>query len=221
MANLVQISGLPGSGKTTGLRFLPPKETVVIDTDKKGLSWAGWKKDYNKESKNYFATSDINSIIKILAYVESTPAIKYLVIDTVNSIMNDREVADAKRPSFDKWKDMAVDVYELYDRIRGELRDDLVVFVMAHIIPYEADGETHWKTKLGGRYLSKLDLNSKLNYNLYTQIERDGEGPATYSLITQSNGRNEARSAMGVLDFKVENNLLKVGETIREKELAA
>lgn len=218
MATLVQISGKPASGKTTGARFLPSTSTIIIDADKKGLSWAGWKKDYNKESKNYFPTSDIVDIIKVLNFANGKPEIKYVLIDTINSIMTDKEVADTKRPGFDKWKDMAIDIYELYDMIRGNLRDDLIVFTTAHIEPYEVDGETNWRTKFNGKYTTKLNLNAKLNYNLYAFVDRPTEGQGEYSLITQSNGKNEARSPMGVLDYKIENDLLKVAQAITASE---
>ena len=33
--------GESGSGKTTAMRNLPPKETFYIDCDKKGLNWKG------------------------------------------------------------------------------------------------------------------------------------------------------------------------------------
>jgi hypothetical protein len=102
MATLVQISGKPASGKTTGARFLPAASTIVIDADKKGLSWAGWKKDYNKESKNYFPTSDIVDITKVLNFANGKPEVKYVIIDTINSIMTDKEVGDTKRPGFDE-----------------------------------------------------------------------------------------------------------------------
>jgi len=36
--NIVQITGLPATGKTTGARFLDPKKTYIIDADGKGLS---------------------------------------------------------------------------------------------------------------------------------------------------------------------------------------
>jgi len=36
--NLVQITGLPATGKTTGARFLNPDTTYYIDADGKGLS---------------------------------------------------------------------------------------------------------------------------------------------------------------------------------------
>lgn len=38
---LVQITGAPASGKTTGMMNLDPKETFYIDCDGKGLSWKG------------------------------------------------------------------------------------------------------------------------------------------------------------------------------------
>lgn len=218
MATLVQLSGKPASGKTSGARFLAPTSTIIIDADKKGLPWAGWKKDYNKESKNYFPTSDITDIVKVLNFANSKPEIKYVLIDTINSIMTDKEVADSKRPSFDKWKDMAVDIYELYDMIRSDLRDDLIVFTMAHIEAYEVDGETNWRTKFNGKYATKLNLNSKLNYNLYAFVDRTNEEQGVYSLITQSNGKNEARSPMDVLPYKMENNLLSVVTAIASSE---
>lgn len=218
MATLVQLSSKPGGGKTASLRTLPPAQTVIIDADKKGLSWTGWKKDYNSVNKNYFSTSSVTDMVKILNFANSDPNIKYVAIDTINSIMSDREVADTKRAGFDKWKDMAIDVYELYDLIRGSLRDDLIVITTAHIEPYEADGETHWRTKLNGRYLSKLNFSSKLNYNLYCQVERSGQGEAIYSFITQSDGKNEARSPMGVLPYKMPNDMLEVCKKIEESE---
>ena len=57
--------GESGSGKTTSMRNLDPKETFYIDADRKGLSWKGWRTNYNSENKNYMATSDA-SVIKTL-----------------------------------------------------------------------------------------------------------------------------------------------------------
>lgn len=51
MANVICIAGESGSGKTTSLRNLNPSETYIIDADKKGLSWRGWKKHYSIEKK--------------------------------------------------------------------------------------------------------------------------------------------------------------------------
>lgn len=53
MSKVICIMGESGSGKTTSMRNLDPKSTYYIDADKKGLSWKGWRKQYNKENKNY------------------------------------------------------------------------------------------------------------------------------------------------------------------------
>ena len=51
MANIIGIMGESGAGKTTSMRNLDPKTTYYIDCDKKGLSWRGWKKQYNAEDR--------------------------------------------------------------------------------------------------------------------------------------------------------------------------
>ena len=51
MGKTILIMGESGSGKTTSMRNLPPLETFYIDCDKKGLSWKGWKENYNAENK--------------------------------------------------------------------------------------------------------------------------------------------------------------------------
>jgi hypothetical protein len=219
MAKLIQISGLPGTGKTTGLEFLDPKQTFIIDCDKKGLSWAGWSKQYNKESSNYLATSDISLIYKALKHISDTqPHIKYVAIDTLNAITSDQVMLEMKKANFDQWKELAISIYELYDMIRSTLRSDLIVFCMAHIEPYDNNGFTHWRTKFDGKKLTKLNMSGKLNYNLYTKVDSEGEGRNKYYLITQNDGTTEARSTKGVLPYKMENNLLDVVTLINEKD---
>ena len=58
--------GESGSGKTTSMRNLDPKSTYYIDADMKGLSWKGWRSQYNKENKNYKATDDANVVSQFI-----------------------------------------------------------------------------------------------------------------------------------------------------------
>ena len=62
MSKVICIMGESGSGKTTSMRNLDPKTTYYIDADKKGLSWKGWRKQYNKENKNYLVCDDANIV---------------------------------------------------------------------------------------------------------------------------------------------------------------
>ena len=51
MSKAIMILGASGSGKTTSLEHLDPKLTFYIDADGKGLSWKGWRNQYNKGIK--------------------------------------------------------------------------------------------------------------------------------------------------------------------------
>ena len=44
MSKAIMILGASGSGKTTSLEKLDPKQTFYIDADGKGMSWKGWRK---------------------------------------------------------------------------------------------------------------------------------------------------------------------------------
>lgn len=101
MATIVQISGVPGSGKTYGLKTLESKETFVIDSDRKGLPFKGWKALYNKENKNYIRESSMTSIVKYLLAINNMPHIKNVAICGVNSIMSDKEMSERKKVGYD------------------------------------------------------------------------------------------------------------------------
>ena len=130
MANIIGIMGESGAGKTTSMRNLDPKTTYYIDCDKKGLSWRGWKKQYNAENKNYFSTDKQNDVLKIMQGINTDrPHIKTIVIDTLNGIMVADEMRRSKEKGYDKWMDLAVSVYGIIDYALT-MRDDLtVVFV--------------------------------------------------------------------------------------------
>lgn len=216
---LVQISGPPASGKTTGARSLDPKKTYYIAADGKGLSWKGWKTDYNSTNKNYAETADPATIYKLVKAVSETRTdINCIVLDTINAMMTTEEMAILESPSRDKWSDLAVDVWNLYKLIREIKREDMVVFVMAHTEPYEVNGVTHWRTMTNGKKLTKVNLNAFLSYNLYSKVNKQSDGKMEYSLITQSDGTSEARSLMGVFDEKIPNDLEMVRKTVLEAE---
>ena len=96
MSKAIMILGASGSGKTTSLEKLDPKQTFYIDADGKGLSWKGWRQQYNKENKNYFRCDSPEQIFSLMQQIdEKQKQIKFLVIDTLNGCM----VADEMRRS--------------------------------------------------------------------------------------------------------------------------
>ena len=166
------IIGTSGSGKTTSLEKLDPKQTFYIDADGKGLSWKGWRKQYNKENKNYFQCDAPEQIFSLMQTIdEKQKQIKFLVIDTLNGCMVADEMRRSKEKAYDKWVDLAQSVYNIVD-YSNKMRDDLTVILIGHTQTSD-DGFTCMLTN--GRKLNKICLESKMTTVLLSRINDNGE----------------------------------------------
>jgi Cdc6-like AAA superfamily ATPase len=220
MSVAIQILGLPGTGKTYSLRNLDAQSTYYINCDKKSMPFRGWKKAFNEENKNYARTSDPILIQKIIQGVSSSREdVKVVVIDTVNSIMSDKEMNERKKKGFDKWLDYAGDIYDLYSLANSEkLRDDLTVVFIGHVESYQDNFETRWRLKTGGAKLTKLNVESKLAYTFYSHAENTGD-KIEYYFTTQTDGFNTARSPEGLFEYKIDNDLAPMIHAINDFEM--
>lgn len=172
MSRALMIIGPSGSGKTTSLEKLDPKQTFYIDADGKGLSWKGWRTQYNKENKNYFRCDEPDKIFALMQQIdEKQKQIKYLVIDTLNGCMVADEMRRAKEKAYDKWMDLAQSVYNIVD-YANKMRDDLTVILVGHTQTSD-DGFTCMLTN--GRKLNKICLESKMTTVLLSRINENGE----------------------------------------------
>lgn len=207
MARMLLIIGEGGSGKTSSLKNLSPKEHFYIDCDKKGLNYKGWKEDYI-EKKNYYKTNDGEVVAKLLHEISNNkPDFKYITIDTINSIMIADEMKRMKVKSYNEWQDLAKCIFDLID-IVPDLRDDLTVIFIGHT-QTEEDGFTRLLTN--GRKLNKIGLEKYFNTVLLSKA-RDGE----YIFETRANN-STARTPMGAFDeLEIPNDITKVLEVIKE-----
>lgn len=214
MAKVIGIMGESGSGKTTSMRDLDPATTFYLDSDKKGLSWKGWKKQYSYEKLNYMATDQISTVNQILEKIntqDNMKHIKVVVIDTLNGLMVADEVRRMKEKSYDKWVDLAQCVWELLDSLYT-LRDDLTVIVVCHSqTQKEDDGYTFTRIKTSGKKLDKLNVESKLTTVLYA-VAKDGE------YVFQTKAKNStAKTPMGAFDAEeIPNDIVDVLKTLEE-----
>lgn len=212
MSKTLLIMGESGSGKTTSMRNLDPKETFYIDADRKGLSWKGWRTNYNSENKNYMATSDASVIKTLLKKInEEQKQIKVVVIDTLNAIMIDDEFKRMKEKGFDKWQDLAYSVYDLVT-YSNTLRDDLTIILVGHSqTERDESGFVFTRLKTSGSKLGKIVLESKLTTVLLAKCD---EGK--YIFETHSDN-STVKTPMDAFDEKViENDILKVLEKLKE-----
>lgn len=198
--------GESGSGKTTSLRNLNPAETYIIDCDKKGLSWKGWRNQYNAKNRNYKATDDPLIVKELLLKIsEKSSSIKNIVIDTLNGVMVADEMRRTKEKGYDKWLDLAQCIWDIVD-VAPTLRDDLNVICTAHTQTERDDnGFNFTRIKTSGKKLDKIVLESKFTTVLLSK--KVGE---RYLFETQSKN-STAKSPMGAFDeFEIDNDMVEI-----------
>lgn len=214
MAKVICIMGESGSGKTTSCRNLDPATTYYIDADRKGLSWKGWKKQYNKENKNYLCSDDHEVITKyILTIAEKCSSVKTIIIDTIGSIMVADEMRRSKEKGYDKWVDLATCIWYMVD-MAFPLRDDLTIVFMAHTqTERDENGFTFTHIKTSGKKLDKIVLESKFTTVLVAKCI-NGE----YVFETHSNN-STAKSPMGMFEEDIiPNDITAVIKALYEFE---
>lgn len=207
MANVIGIMGDSGSGKTTAFRNIDPKTTMYVDCDKKGLSWKGWKKDFNTENKNYIVTDLPSQALEILLAVSKLNEykhIKTIVFDTINGLMVADEMRRSKEKGYDKWQDLAVCIYNLVDYALVARPDLTVIFIAHSQTDMDDSGFQFTHIKTSGRKLDKIVLESKFSTVLLAKCV-DGK----YKFETQSN-RSTAKSPLGLFESREIDNDINI-----------
>jgi hypothetical protein len=169
--------GESGSGKTTAMRTLNPKETYYIDCDGKGLSWKGWRQQYNEANINYFRCDKQDTILAVMKKIsKEKPEIKNVVIDTANSIMVADEFRRMKEKGYDKWVDLVMAVYEIVTTA-SRLRDDLNIIVLFHTQTEkdESTGKQFVRFLTNGKMLNKVGLEKYFTTVLLSRCNDEGE----------------------------------------------
>jgi hypothetical protein len=227
MSNVICIAGESGSGKTTSCRNLDPATTYYIDCDKKGLSWKGWKDQYNPQKQNYLRTDFQSIVLKALRWIngqaldqsgnlikdEKGTGLKYkaVVIDTLNGIMVSDEMRRTKEKGYDKWMDLASSIYDIIDYALT-MRDNVTVIFVAHTQTERDDnGYSFTRIKTSGKKLDKITLESKFSTVLLARCI-DGR----FVFETKANN-STAKSPMGLIEAaEVDNDIVPIIKALDE-----
>jgi AAA domain len=218
-SKLIAVVGATGTGKSTSIKHLNPKETYIINTARKELPFKGADKLYNTENKNYKEVDEITEIHRLLLTIsEKAPHIKNIVIEDSNYMMAFRMVEKATETGYTKFSILAKDMVEML-RATRKLRDDLKVFYFTHPETIEDGGEiVGYKMKTSGKMLdNQINLEGLFSICLYTHVEEGKEGVVSYNFVTNRYKKYPAKTPDGMFtEIKIPNNLQLVADTIDE-----
>ena len=103
MSNFVLILGATGSGKSTSIKTLNPKETVVLSVINKDLPFPKSRALYNEENKNRFFIPSWDGIISYMDSISNNAkTVKNIIIDDATYIMRNEFFNRVDERNFDK-----------------------------------------------------------------------------------------------------------------------
>ena len=224
MSQSVLVLAPPGSGKSTSIRNLNPKETFIINCIGKSLPWKGWKKQYTLFSRdnptgNMFCSTVSEEIIKVLNYINtSRPEIKNIVLDDVQYIMSFEFMTRAKEKGFDKFTEIGQKFFNVI-RLAQALREDVNVIFLSHSEELMNNGYSTTKMKTIGKVLDDKITPEGLFTVVLMATARKINKSIEYKFVTQNDGSSVAKSPMGMFDdLEIDNDLATVIKAIRDYE---
>lgn len=225
MAQSVLIIADSGTGKSTSMRNLDPKETFIINIANKPLPFKGWRSKYSLISKdnpkgNMTTASSAAGIIKAIQHVnEKMPHITNLVIDDWQYMSSFEYFDRATEKGYDKFTQIAANLAQVA-KMPKDLRDDLYVFFLTHSEEStDVNGHRKVKAKTIGKMIDNtLTLEGLFSIVLFGRVKKT-EDALEYGFDTVNNGENTCKSPMGMFkDSFIDNDLQLVKDCIIKYE---
>lgn len=200
MSELIIIIGESGTGKSTSLRNLNPKETIIVNVGGKKMPFKGGNKKFGK---NILHTTNSSKVCSWLETIKKQKEIKNIIIDDFQFIGGFEYLARANERGYEKFSQIAQNMFLPLHK-GTKMREDQKVFVLAH---QEIDERGRAKLKTVGKMVDNaINLESLATITLYTEV-KDGE----YFFRTHNTGNNTGKSPMGMFEEElIENDLEKV-----------
>lgn len=203
MAIPVLIYGKSGAGKSRSLKFFGEDEILLVNVEGKTLPF--------KNTFKYICRSD--SIDTIITQFQKMPC-KTAVIDDAGYLMTHHFMKNHRvkkgNASFDMYDDIADTMYFLIQRIKTEVPDDVIVYIMLH-----EDTNDMGDTKI--RTIGKLIDNKVCLEGMVTICLRCMSDEGKHFFRTQTDGFDISKTPEEMFaDVEIDNNLKLVDETIRD-----
>ena len=180
------ILGKSGTGKSTSIKGLDPKETVVINVLGKRLPFKGSNALYNKENKNLFQRESYTDIISLIQNIsDKATNVKNIILDDFIYVMRKEYFSRARETGYNKYTELAQHFQQIISTCE-KLREDLNVFMILHSEDIQSD-----KTTTGYKVSTVGNLVDNC-YNplevvpmvLYSSVKYDDKGNTQYGFYT-------------------------------------
>ena len=225
MAQSVLIIADSGTGKSTSMRNLDPKETFIINIANKPLPFKGWKKNYTNISKdnpkgNMTSASSAAGIIKAIQHVnDKMPHVTNLIIDDWQYMSSFEYFDRASEKGYDKFTQIAASLAQVA-KMPKDLRDDLYVFFLTHSEEStDVNGHRKVKAKTIGKMIDNtLTLEGLFSIVLFGRVKKT-EDSLEYGFDTVNNGENTCKSPIDMFkESFIPNDLQFVKDCIKDYE---
>ena len=186
MANIIMLLGKSGTGKSTSIKGLDSKETVVINVLGKRLPFKGSNALYNKENKNLFQRESYTDIISLVQNIsDKATNVKNIILDDFIYVMRKEYFSRARETGYNKYTELAQHFQQIISTCE-KLREDLNVFMILHSEDIQSD-----KTTTGYKVSTVGNLVDNC-YNplevvpmvLYSSVKYDDKGNTQYGFYT-------------------------------------
>lgn len=188
MSNLTVILGPTGSGKSTSIKNLDPKETMILALKaiNKPLPFKGSMRMYNTENKNYYA---LNNWENIITYMQSASDnlknVHNIIVEDATYVMRTEFFDRVEERGYDKYNELADHFRKIISK-GTSLRSDINVFLFLHTEPVEQEGSlVGYKAATVGKLLDKLyNPLESVTITLFCQPKYDDNGIPKYGFYT-------------------------------------
>lgn len=198
MAVSCMILGVSGTGKSASMRNCKSDKFALVNVAKKPLPFKG----------NFTERYDGDNYQDAVNFMKKCKA-KSIVIDDAQYLMGNEFMRRVTERGFDKFSEMAQNMWKLLNFINQELPADKIVYLLGHI---ERDQDGNEKFKTMGKLIDQcINVEGTCTIVLKTHVA-DGQ----YSFLTQNSGHDTVKSPIGMFpSFAIDNDLNYVDEKIR------
>ena len=225
MSNSVLIIGPSGTGKSTSVENLDPKETFIIKVKDKPLPFRGCNKKYKlaskdnpegnlavlKEDEPSRRHGELQAWLKRIN--EGRSEVKTIIIDDFQYLMVDEYMDRCQEKGFDKFAQMGANMWKVFDSLTM-YRPDLNIIILSHS---QTDDDGISTIKLIG----KMVRNTVAPEGIFTVILHTLVIDKKYKFLTQYRtvqGKElQAKSPKGMFEEDyIDNDLKYVVDKMKE-----